>query len=272
MKKQFLKMVLDFLLALAFALLMNPRVFNGLPFHEIAGLVFGIVIFIHIGLNFQWVKNTTLNMFNSNLPKKTRFNYLLNILLFISMATIIVTGILISKVVFPNLSIEGNRIIRALHDLSSYTTLAIIGIHVGVHWQWVMAVCKKMFKSTEGKPRKGAIAITLFALLILAGGIQWYSSTSSQNAAIFHSSAIQPNSLDREMNMENTRVENDSKFSDEETFNFHRTDNREFHERHGRGEFGHHGRANSFLVILTYFMILAAVIVPAYYLEKRVLR
>lgn len=261
MKKQYIKMVLDLLMAIAFALLMNPRVFNGLPFHEMAGLVFGIAILTHIGLNFQWVKNTTLNMFNSNLPKKTRFNYLLNILLLISMSTIMVTGILISRVVFPNLAIEGNHAIRELHDISSYATLAIIGIHVGVHWQWVRNVCRKMFKSPEGKTRKWVIALALFALIMLAGGMQWYSSTSSINTVAFG---------DREFN--NTRIENQAKASDEETFNFDRPENGDFPERHGRGELGHHGKANSFLVILNYFVLFAVLIVPTYYLEKRVLR
>lgn len=70
MKKNYIKITLDLLLAITFVLLMKPRVFNGITFHEIAGVVIGVAILIHIGLNYQWVVNTTKKIFNSNFPKK----------------------------------------------------------------------------------------------------------------------------------------------------------------------------------------------------------
>ncbi|MCZ0756031.1 hypothetical protein [Anoxybacillus sp. J5B_2022] len=96
MRKNYVKIVLDLLLAITFVLLMNPRVFNGLPFHEIAGVVIGVAIVVHIGLNYRWVINTTKKIFAPELPRKTRFSFLLNILLLVSMTTVIASGILIS--------------------------------------------------------------------------------------------------------------------------------------------------------------------------------
>ena len=55
LKKNYTKIVLDLLMAVTFVLLMNPRVLNGLPFHEVAGLVIGVAILTHIGLNYRWV-------------------------------------------------------------------------------------------------------------------------------------------------------------------------------------------------------------------------
>jgi len=101
-------------MALTFALLMEPKVLGGLPFHEIAGLVFGVAILTHIGLNIKWVKNSTLKIFDSKLPIKIRVSNLLNILLLISLSTIIFTGIFISRVVFPSLAMNGNHMIRGL--------------------------------------------------------------------------------------------------------------------------------------------------------------
>lgn len=255
MKKNVLKMILDLLMAITFALLMNPRVLSGLPFHEIAGLVFGVAILTHIGLNFKWVKNTTLKIFNPELSKKARFNYLLNILLLISMSTIIITGILISKIVFPNLAIEGNRAMRGLHDLSANITLALVGLHIGVHWQWILSIFHKMFKSKEGKWRKPVIVSALVSIAILAGGMQWYASTSTSATTMnrFEASATQ-------------------KFGDDTS-----GDRNHFRsvapipsKENGRGNMKHRGNANSFLVILNYFAIFAALIVPTYYVEKRI--
>ncbi|MFL6555111.1 MAG: DUF4405 domain-containing protein, partial [Bacillus sp. (in: firmicutes)] len=168
MKKNYTKIVLDLLMAITFVLLMNPRVLDGLPFHEIAGLIIGVAILVHIGLNYRWVVNTTKKILDPKLPKKTRFSYLLNILLLISMATVIITGILISKVVLPSLAIQGGHSLRGIHGLSADATLALVGLHIAVHWQWVMSICKRAFKSKEGELKKGVIASVVLTLAILA--------------------------------------------------------------------------------------------------------
>ena len=56
MNKNYLKLTLDLVLAVVFALLFNVRVFGGLTFHESAGLGIGLGFLIHILLNSPWVK------------------------------------------------------------------------------------------------------------------------------------------------------------------------------------------------------------------------
>ena len=171
MKKNYIKIVLDILLAVTFVLLMNPRVLNGLPFHEIAGLVIGVAILVHVGLNYRWVIQTTKKIFSPKLPTKTRIGYLLNGLLLISMAAIIITGILISKYIFPNLATE-NHSIRGLHGFFADATVVLLGLHVALHWQWIMSICKRALVSKEGSLRKGVLVSVTLSIAILAGGIQ----------------------------------------------------------------------------------------------------
>jgi hypothetical protein len=239
MKKNYIKIILDLAMAITFVLLMNPRVLNGLPFHEIAGLAIGVAILTHIGLNFKWVINTTKKIFDNKLPKKTRFSYVLNLLLLVSMSSIIVTGILISRVVFPNLSMGENHGFRGLHNLSANLTLALVGLHIGVHWQWIMSICKKLFKTKDGKMRKGILTSTVFILLLVAGGLQWYSSTASNGS-----------SFNKKITEQNQR--------------FQGPPNGEFREKRGGG--------SALLVILQYFLIFTVIIIPTYYIEKRLLR
>ena len=263
MKKNYTKIVLDLLMATTFVLLMNPRVLDGLPFHEIAGLVIGVAILVHIGLNYRWVINTTKKILDPKLPKKTRFSYLLNILLLISMAAVIITGILISKIVLPSFAIQEGRSIRGLHGFFADLTLALVGLHIGVHWQWVMSICKKAFKSKEGKLRKGVITSVVLSLVVLAGGIQWYSSTASSNLGGFNSKPMQQSE-------EGQSIKNGN------TGNITNTDQKslkgDFREGKFHGKDGHGGRSNPFLVILNYFAIWAAIIIPTYLLERRFLR
>lgn len=259
MKKNDTRIVLDLMMAITFVLLMNPRVLNGLPFHEIAGLIIGVAILIHIGLSYRWVVNTTKKIFDPKLPKKTRFSFLLNILLLISMATVIVTGILISRVVLPSLAVQGGNSIRGIHGFSADATLALVGLHIGVHWQWIISICKRAFKSNDGKLRKGIIASVFLSIAILAGGIQWFSSTASSNTGDFNPKQMQQS--EQPSNNGNTGNEGN-------TTNTHQgPPNGDFH-----GKNGHGGSSNPFLVVLNYFAIWAAIIIPTYYLEKRILR
>ncbi|MEH7158785.1 DUF4405 domain-containing protein [Neobacillus drentensis] len=258
MKKNYTKIVLDLLMAITFVLLMNPRVLDGLPFHEIAGLIIGVAILVHIGLNYRWVVNTTKRILDPKLPKKTRFSYLLNILLLIAMAAVIITGILISKVVFPSFAIQGGHALRELHGLSADATLAFVGLHVGVHWQWILTICKKAFKSKEGKLRKGVIASFVLSLAILAGGIQWYSSTATFSMGEF------------KQEQSGQTVNNGSNGNTSETRQG--PPNGDFRGEKFHGKEGHGGKSNPFLVVLNYFAIWAAIIIPTYYIEKRILR
>ncbi|HJV31327.1 MAG TPA: DUF4405 domain-containing protein [Bacillales bacterium] len=261
MKKNYTKIVLDLMMAITFVLLMEPRVLNGLPFHEIAGLVIGVAILSHIGLNYRWVVNTTKKIFDPNLSNKTKFSYLLNILLLISMVSVIVTGIFISKVIFPNLAIQGGHWIRGLHSFSADATLAFVGLHIGVHWQWVMGICKRAFKSKEGKLRKGVITSIVFSLAILAGGIQWFASTATSSKGDFNSKLMQQHDEERP-------------FLKGNNMDLHQgpPPNGDFREGKFHGKDGHGGSNSPFLVVLNYFALWAAIIIPTFYLEKRILR
>ncbi|MDP4106015.1 MAG: DUF4405 domain-containing protein [Bacillota bacterium] len=265
MKKNYTKIVLDLMMAITFVLLMNPRVLDGLPFHEIAGLIIGVAILVHIGLNFRWVVNTTKRIFDSKLPNKTRFSYLLNILLLISMATVIVTGILISRVVLPSFAIQGNHSIRGLHSFSADATLALVGLHIGVHWQWIMSICKRAFKSKKGKFRKGVIASVVLSLAILAGGIQLFSSTYTASKGDFNPKQMQQGPMSPNNANSGNLTTNTQQVPPNGDFREGKFDGRGGHEGHGGG-------SNPFLVILNYFGIWAVIIIPTYFLEKRILR
>ena len=173
--KNYFKLALDILMTLTFVLLFNKMVLGGVTFHEIAGLGISFAMFAHILLNFHWVKKTTRNLFDRKLPGKTRFGYLLNVLILISMTFIIVSGLLISKVVFPNLHIGNQSWFKTAHISFSYLILILIGIHVGLHWQWIISYLKKIFKVNSSKVTDIIVKATI-ALVLLFGGYQMYAT------------------------------------------------------------------------------------------------
>lgn len=170
-KLNYVKFILDVCMAILFTLLFKKMLF-GMKFHEIAGLVIGGGVLVHCALNFKWIKAITKKLFNKNMALRTRMMYLLDLLLLIDVAVIILSGIFISKVVFPNLRLESIPSLKGIHISASYILLMIIGIHLGLHWNWVMSIFKKIFKIPQNKiinyiSKALAILVLLFGIYSL---------------------------------------------------------------------------------------------------------
>jgi hypothetical protein len=169
--KNYVKLILDIMIALVFMLLFNTRVLGGLPFHEIAGLGIGVGFLAHILLNSQWIKTVTLRIFDRKLPGKTRLGYFLNILLLIVMIIIIVSGLMISKFIFPSFRAVDQRWFKVLHSSVSYFALLLVGIHLGLHWQWISGMLKKVFQ-VQSKSLPHVLTRVALVLVIFLGGFQ----------------------------------------------------------------------------------------------------
>lgn len=120
-------------------LLMDPRSFYGLTFHEWAGLIIGISFLLHTVLNWTWIKKVTVGFFRKSIGR-AHLNYVLDILLLVGMVFMILSGIAIAREIdFSWLKLPGSTIFwRAMHTSSSFISLALFGIHLGLHWKWVL--------------------------------------------------------------------------------------------------------------------------------------
>jgi len=135
------KLGLDFLLLVTFLLLMDPRSFYGLVFHEWAGLFIFVFFLLHKILDWKWVKAITLRFFKT-LPRKTRINYVLDVILLVSMTLVVWSGLPIARVIdFSWMGFErgGMQFWRLMHVSLSMVLLVTIGVHLGLHWKWVAA-------------------------------------------------------------------------------------------------------------------------------------
>jgi len=140
-KKNLWKLLVSILLTIAFLLLMDPRSFYGLVFHEWAGLIICIFFVLHIALDWKWVKTFTVRFFRK-MPGRVRFNYVLDVFLLIGMTAVVVSGLPIARIIdFSWLGFDGGntRFWRDLHTSSSMIVLVAMAVHLGLHWKWVMA-------------------------------------------------------------------------------------------------------------------------------------
>jgi hypothetical protein len=133
------KFILDILLTIVFLLLMDPRSFYGLSFHEWAGLIIGIFFILHKILSWTWIKKVTVGFFRKSIGR-ARLNYIIDVLLLAGLVLMILSGIAIARTIdFSWLELGGSRVFwRVMHISSSFITLALFGIHLGLHWNWVL--------------------------------------------------------------------------------------------------------------------------------------
>jgi hypothetical protein len=133
------KFILNVLLALVFLLLMDPRSFFGLSFHEWAGLIIVLFFLLHKIMSWGWIKKVTIFFFK-RVPGKARLNYILDILLLAGLSLIVLSGMAIARTIdFSWLNLGNSHFFwRAMHISSSMLVLALFGIHLGLHWKWVL--------------------------------------------------------------------------------------------------------------------------------------
>ncbi len=133
-----LNLFLDLALAIVFAIEMEERT-TGTRNHELLGLAFALMFLIHILLHWKWIVSIVRHFFK-RLFHESRLNFVLNAGLLVAMGTATVTGIIISKTLGLNLGISGQttQSMHMLHTMSSQFSLIIVGLHVAMHWKWIV--------------------------------------------------------------------------------------------------------------------------------------
>lgn len=117
---------------------------TGLAIHEWLGISFGGAISLHLLLHWQWVVQVTKRFFG-RLVGQARLNYLLNSILFMDVALIIFSGVMISEVAIPGLGVGSRGLWLDLHEAAADASLALVGLHLALHWKWILNAGKRYF-------------------------------------------------------------------------------------------------------------------------------
>lgn len=146
-------LAVDVAIFIAFLVAMAPR-FSGLAIHEWLSVAFGMAIVVHLLLHWQWIVTVTKGFFG-NVRWMARLNYLLNGLLFIAMTIVMVSGILISEIVLPTFGVEmvGAMVWRRVHTMAADGAVLLVGLHLALHWQWVVNAVKRYGWLPMGRKR-----------------------------------------------------------------------------------------------------------------------
>ena len=136
--------VMDVLLLVSFMIVSAPQA-TGLPLHEWLSLLFIVPFAIHLLLHWDWITHSFTRLF-SKLSAKERFNTVWNYLLYLMMLLATVSGFLVSVALLPTLQIDIKiqDFWSKVHHDSATLIMPMIGIHLALHWNWMVQLTKRM--------------------------------------------------------------------------------------------------------------------------------
>jgi len=117
-------------------LLMYRKNVLGLTFHEIGGMAVCGLFIIHKLFNGKWILLISGKLFSKKTPKRAKLNWLVDFLLILCFVYILVSGILISQVVFAGQ--RGASSFTMGHYAASALALVLLGIHLGLHYEFIL--------------------------------------------------------------------------------------------------------------------------------------
>ncbi len=131
-------LILDITIFTAFLVAANPSL-TGNTIHEWLSLSFAAAIITHLLFHWKWLVKVTTEFFKKFFHQ-SRLNYVVDMLFFVAMTAVMLSGLMISKDIMSLLGIQldVSRSWKTIHNLASDASIILLGIHFALHWKWVV--------------------------------------------------------------------------------------------------------------------------------------
>ena len=139
-------LLVDVVALLVYLVVANPTI-TGLGIHEWLSIGVLVVFSIHLVAHYDWVI-ATLKTTLKNPSWAATGNLVLNIVILFFFCLDVVSGIMLSRFILPTFDLfsDGYFIWKPIHALSSKMLLALIILHVIVHWKWFVGLFTRRSK------------------------------------------------------------------------------------------------------------------------------
>lgn len=152
--KQITKIITDIMMTIILLLLMAYSMV-GEAAHEWLGIGMFVLFILHHILNRRWSQN----LLKGRYTPYRGLQAALVMLALISMLGSMISGIVLSRHALAFLPITGGQSwARTLHMLSAYWGFVLMSLHLGLHWNIMLAMAGKMVKESS-VPRTWALRI-----------------------------------------------------------------------------------------------------------------
>ena len=151
------KIIVDILMTALLILVMGYQ-FWGDKAHEYFGIAMFVLFVAHHILNLSWHKNLFKGRYNG----QRIITLTVDILVLLSMICQMISGIVISKYAFLNIS-NGITIARKAHIVSAYIGFILMSIHIGSHLNMIVAMIKRN-KPNKSMSKISTVLSSLFSI------------------------------------------------------------------------------------------------------------
>ncbi len=160
------RLVFAAILALVLPFMYN-KMAAGLDFHEYTGLTLLLALLVHLLINFKWMLKTSKVIWKKLISGRFKLRYILNLLLLMLFFLVGISGLEISKVLF-NFHPSNPGIWKMIHFSAAAYALIMVGIHLGLHYQFIVNNIKKLLPLSAAilKP----IGLIFSVLVLIYGG------------------------------------------------------------------------------------------------------
>ena len=161
--KMILKMSIDLVMTVLL-LFQMAYMLVGNTAHEWIGVVMFVLFILHHVLNIRWYRN----LFKGRYSGFRILQTVVNFFVLFCMLGLMVSGIIMSRVVFSFLPIDGGMgFARILHMVTAYWGFLLMSVHLGLHWGMIMGMARKIRKQKE--PSKLQTWILRALALVISG-------------------------------------------------------------------------------------------------------
>ena len=160
------KIAVDVLMTLGMLFLMGYQ-FWGDVAHEWAGAGMFVLFILHHALNGGWYKS----LFRGKYSPARIFQLVIDLLVFLDMLGLMVSGVIFSNHVFDFLPILGGMgFARTLHMLASFWGFLLMALHLGLHWSVFLGMARKA-PAFQKPSRRRTIVLNLLGGAVALYGI-----------------------------------------------------------------------------------------------------
>jgi hypothetical protein len=135
--------------------------------HELAGTGLFLLMAIHNLFNRHWWGALS----RTRRQTKAVIYIVINLALLAAVATLFATSVMISRLVFDFLAVNGGFSTRQIHIAAAYWLLVIVSLHIGFRWSAVMLAMRRLFGIDAGSPAR-TLVLRMLALALAICGIQ----------------------------------------------------------------------------------------------------
>lgn len=123
--------------------------------HEGLGAGMFVLFLLHHGLNVNWYGA----LFKGKYSPQRVFQTALDFLLCLDMLALMISGVMMSRHVFAFLGLSGGMALaRQLHLAGSYWGFVLMSMHLGLHWNMIMGMARKIAKRNMPSPLRIVVA------------------------------------------------------------------------------------------------------------------